>query len=118
MKLDIEKTYGAILAAAKEHRFITYGDLAAASEVPWNKARRVVPQQLGQLATIAHERGWPLLSAIVVTKENTKSGRLEGKALNGFLSAAENISKKVLFPFMKCRNKICTVIHGNMWFIG
>ena len=66
--------------------------------MPWRKARRLIPQQLGQLATIAHERGWPLLSAIVVTKENLESGKLDGTSLEGFLSAANIVGIKVDDP--------------------
>jgi len=98
MHLDTEKTYKAIRQAAKEGRFISYGEIADASGLPWAKARRLVPTMLGQLATIAHERGWPLLSAIVVTKENLKSGAIEDAALDGFLGAARMVGLVVDDP--------------------
>ncbi len=60
VRLDPEKTYATILAAARAHRFVSYGDLAAASGVPWPRARHLVPQHLGQLVAVAHERDWPL----------------------------------------------------------
>ena len=91
MELDLEKTYGAILEAARERRFTTYGALAAANDVPWSKARRPLPQQLGRLVEIAHERGWPLLPAIVTNKPNVETGTLEGTALAGFLGAADSV---------------------------
>lgn len=68
MSLNINKSYRAILAAATEGRFVTYGDVAVASGVEWKKARLPLPLQLDQLVRIAHERGWPLISAIVVSK--------------------------------------------------
>lgn len=98
MPLDINKTYAAILSAAKQRHFISYGDLADASGVPWSQARRPMPQQLGKLATIAHEKGWPLLSAIVVNKENLQSGHIDGTALEGFLSAAKMVGLTVDDP--------------------
>jgi 5-methylcytosine-specific restriction protein B len=98
MSLDINKTYKTILAGAREGRFVTYGELAAASGVEWKKARRPLPQQLGQLVTIAHERGWPLLSAIVVNKDQVDSGALEGDSLAGFLAAADMVGLKVDDP--------------------
>ena len=98
MSLDINKTYGAILAAAREGRFVTYGELAAASGVEWKKARRPLPQQLGRLVEIAHARGWPLLSAIVVNKDQVEKGTLEGDALNGFLAAATMVGLTVDDP--------------------
>ncbi len=98
MSLDINKTYGAILAAAREGRFVTYGELAAASGVAWKNAHRPLPQQLGRLVEIAHARGWPLLSAIVVNKDQVETGALEGDALEGFLAAAEMVGRQVDDP--------------------
>lgn len=98
MTLNIGKTYEAIRAAAKETRFLTYGEVAAASGVEWNKARRPIPQHLDQLVKISHERGWPLLSAIVVNKENVETGELAGESLAGFLSAVEKIGIAVEDP--------------------
>lgn len=105
MPLDINKTYAAILSAAKQKRFISYGDLAEASNVPWSQARRPMPQQLGRLATIAHKRGWPLLSSIVVNKENLQSGHIDGTALEGFLSAARMVGLAVDDPPAFVRNQ-------------
>jgi len=96
--LSIEETYAAIRSAAREKRFITYGDLAKANGIEWPKVRHLVPQQLGDLVSIAHERGWPLLSAIVVDKKNRESGRLEGTAREGFLSAARMVGIEVDDP--------------------
>ena len=68
MNLGVKKMYGAIRAAVRQGRFISYVDLAAASGVKWPNARHLLPQQLGRLVEIAHARGWPPLSAIVVNK--------------------------------------------------
>jgi 5-methylcytosine-specific restriction enzyme B len=107
LSLDINKTYGAILAAAREGRFVTYGELAAASGVEWNKARRPLPQQLGKLVEIAHGRGWPLLSAIVVNRDQVETGALEGDALHGFLAAASQVGLQVDDPraFLRAQQK-------------
>ena len=78
MSLDINKSYKAILAAARAGRFITYGAVAAASDVEWKKARRPLPQQLDDLVRISHERNWPLITAIVVNQGercHRKTGR-------------------------------------------
>ncbi|TIV16454.1 MAG: hypothetical protein E5V99_31240, partial [Mesorhizobium sp.] len=69
MSLNINKSYKAILEAARQGRFVTYGEVAAASGMEWKKARRPLPLQLDQLVLVSHERGWPLISAIVVSKE-------------------------------------------------
>ena len=98
MSLDINKTYRAILLGAREGRFVQYGELATASDVEWKKARHPLPHQLGQLVSIANNRGWPLLSAIVVTKENIDSGTLDGASLKGFLAAAKVVGFEVDKP--------------------
>jgi len=97
-RLDLEKSYAAILQAARARRFISYGDLAAASGVPWPRAFRLIPQHLGQLVTLAHKRGWPLPSAIVVNREDVDTGTLEGSALEGFLAAARDVGHNVIDP--------------------
>lgn len=94
MSLDLNKSYRAILERARQGKFVTYGDVAAASGVEWKKARRPIPLHLDNLVRIAHERGWPLLTAIVVNKGSVDTGRLEGDALAGFLAAV----KKLGFP--------------------
>ena len=92
--LSIEKTYRAILTSARERRFVTYGDLAAASGVPWGQARLPMNRHLDDFSKRAHQHGCPLLSSIVVTAENRESGIIEGDSLNGLLTAA----KLVGFP--------------------
>ena len=78
--------------------FVTYGDLAAASSVEWRKARLPLPHQLGRLVYVAHERGWPLLSAIVVNRGQVDTGALEGESLAGFPAAAQMVGLKVEDP--------------------
>ena len=97
-RLDLEKSYAAILQAARAQRFISYGDLAAASGVPWSRGHRLIPQHLGQLVTLAHERGWPMPSAIVVNRENVDTGTLDGPAREGFLAAARDVGHKIIDP--------------------
>lgn len=97
-RLSLEKTYAAIVAAAKDHRFITYADLADANGAPWSKVRRLMPNHLGRLVTIAHERGWPLLSAIVVSQKNIETGAFEQSALDGFTAAARDVGISVGDP--------------------
>ena len=57
-----------------------------------------IPQHLDQLVKISHERGWPLLSAIVVNKENVETGELAGESLAGFLAAVDKIGVPVEDP--------------------
>lgn len=93
--LDAERTYGAILSAARAGRFVTYGELGEASSVPWVKARLPLPTLLGRLSQLAHARGWPLISAIVVNREDLETGRFGDGALKGFTTAAREIGLDV-----------------------
>lgn len=96
--LSLSRSYKAILRAARSGSFLTYGDIAAANDAPWQKVRRLVPNHLGSLVVLAHERGWPMLSSIVVNKQNLDSGEISGKALDGLLGAAEMIGEDVDDP--------------------
>ncbi|NVD43204.1 AAA family ATPase [Ensifer sp. HO-A22] len=98
MSLNINKSYKAILDGARQGRFVTYGDVAAASNVEWRIARRPLPLQLDQLVKISHDRGWPLISAIVVSKNNLETGNLEGESLTGFISAVKKLGIPVNDP--------------------
>ena len=57
-----------------------------------------MPRHLDQLVVIAKERGWPLLSAIVVNKEGIETGNLDGSAREGLLSAARQVGIDVGDP--------------------
>ncbi len=87
-QLDIIKSYQTILKAARERRFLSYGDLAKANEADWNSVRREIPRHLGELVEIGVKHGWPMLTSIVTNKENIETGKLEGAALDGFIKIA------------------------------
>lgn len=86
--LDLKTTYRAILEAARQRRFISYGDLAKANGAEWHKVRYEMNHHLGDLVQLTVERGWPMLSAIVVNQNNLENGTLDGSAQQGFLAAA------------------------------
>lgn len=88
-QLDINTTYQAILEAARQRQFISYGDLAKANGADWQKVRYEMNRHLGELVKIAVERGWPMPSAIVVNQQSLKTGNLDGTAREGFLAAAK-----------------------------
>jgi len=96
--LDLKTTYGAIVAAAKERRFLTYGEIAAANDVDWNKVYRAINIHLDKLVGEATKHEWPLLTAIVVSQPNVKTGKLEGAALEGFINAARKRGYQVSDP--------------------
>jgi len=97
-RLDLKTTYKVIRNAALEHRFVSYSDIAEASGVPWNAAFRRMPQHLGQLVLLAHQRGWPMPSAIVVNRDDVATGKLEGTARDGLVAAAKDVGLPVEDP--------------------
>lgn len=86
--LDFDKTFRAVLKAARERRFLSYKQLADESGVEWSKVRYAAGQHLGGLLEFAHRKGWPLLSAIVVNQQNLELGHMEPSTLKGFCEAA------------------------------
>lgn len=97
-QLDINTTYRAILEAAREHRFISYSELAKANNVDWQKKRYDLFRQLGDLIEISAGREWPLPSSIVVNQSSVETGALEGTARDGFINAAEQLGYDVSDP--------------------
>ena len=97
-QLDLRKTYCAILDAARDRRFISYGDLAKANDANWQKVRREMNRHLGDLVKIAAARDWPMPTAIVVTQNNTETGTLDGTARDGFVNAAKEYGFDVSDP--------------------
>ncbi|TCZ61399.1 hypothetical protein [Roseicella aquatilis] len=93
--LRLEATLGLIRRAAEARRFVSYGEVAAASGLPWNAARRRMDPHLFALCQRATERGWPLLSALVVDKQSVPHGAMRGRPLVGFARAAERLGRIV-----------------------
>ncbi|MCZ0963510.1 AAA family ATPase [Paracoccus benzoatiresistens] len=87
-QLDLNTTFKAIVEAAREHRFISYGELAKANGAIWKNVRYKMNTHLGDLVRIASERDWPMPSSIVVNQSNLKTGTLDGTARQGFITAA------------------------------
>ena len=88
-------TLAAIHAAARARRFLSYGDVAAASGLPWSAARRRMDPHLFDLCRRATARRWPLLSALVVDKPSVAHGAMRGRPLIGFARAAERCGRIV-----------------------
>lgn len=89
------KTLELVRKAAIERKFVSYGEVARHSGMLWNNARRAMPKHLTDLCHYAHHQGWPLLSSIVVNKDNLKDGLLEPLSLTGFIKAAESLGYQI-----------------------
>ena len=93
--LDRGRSFAAIRAAAETHSFLSYGAVAAASGLAWQAARRRMDPHLFALCAWATDRGWPLLSAIVVDQKSVAHGAMRGRPLIGFARAAERCGRIV-----------------------
>ena len=78
-----------MLVAAREGRFISYGELSDASGVEWSKVRYAMNRHLQELIEFCHRKDWPLISAIVVTKGNLETGAMDEGTLNGFVAGCK-----------------------------
>jgi hypothetical protein len=89
--LKFEKSRALIEAAAARGKFVTYGDLAQASGVQFDKVRFAMNAHLWDLVKWSHHLGLPMLSAIVVNQNNRESGEMEPETIRGFVRAAEGL---------------------------
>lgn len=94
-RLDPARTRDAILAAARARRFLSYGDVAAASFLAWPEARRRMDAHLQAVCAASLAAGGPLLSAIVVNRGGVTTGRMEPRALAGFTAMARRLGVAV-----------------------
>ena len=79
--LDLQTTYRAILKAARQGKYVSYGALAKANGANWVKVRYKLNSQLGDIMTLAAERDWPIPSAIVVDQDNLENWKHSATAL-------------------------------------
>jgi hypothetical protein len=93
--LDRGRSFAAIRAAAEARSFLSYGAVAEAGGLAWQAARRRMDPHLFALCAWATERGWPLLSAIVVDQKSVAHGAMRGRPLIGFARAAERCGRIV-----------------------
>lgn len=94
--LNLDRSISAILAAARRGDFITYGDVAKANGIEWSFAmNRLMPKHLDTILAKVDANGWPLITAIVVNKNNVGTGRLDEASLKGFISGAQRLGYDV-----------------------
>ena len=99
--LEIGTSVTAITKAAKEKKYLSYADLAAANELVWSKARLRMNGKHGHLDDLiayCHSREMPLLTAIVVEKNHVDSGDMDEGTLNGFVEGARRLGVSVSDP--------------------
>jgi hypothetical protein len=96
--LNIDKSMAHLMESARLHHFTTYGDLAAASEVPWSQARHRMNGHgghLDRLLDVGHAPNLPLLTSVCVNQKGNVSGALDAKSLQGFVNGARRLGYTV-----------------------
>lgn len=107
LKLDVSLAY--LRQAAAEGRFVSYGELAEANGASWDEVRYPMNDHLWVLIDYAHREGWPVLSAMIVNKQNIATGEMEDATLEGFIRAAKELGHVVTDQraFLKAQQKAC-----------
>lgn len=99
--LEITASIAAMTKNAKEGRYISYADLAAANELSLSKARLKMNGKHGHLDDLlayCHSHGMPLLTAIVVEKAHIDSGEMDEGPLKAFVAGARRLGVSVSEP--------------------
>jgi len=103
--LDLAITYHAIVDAAKQRKFLSYGDIAKAHGAEWAKVRYTVNRHLEELLEAASARGWPLITSIVVNKNGLKTGQMDDTAAEGFIEGAKRRGRSIASPAVFVRDE-------------
>lgn len=93
--LDLETSLAHLRQAAREGRFVSYGELAEANGATWDKVRYPMNAHLWAPVEHANHRGWPMLSAMIVNKRHRETGEMEPETLAGFIAAAKALKYDV-----------------------
>jgi hypothetical protein len=110
--LKVENSLRLLSEAASAEKFVTYGDLAKASGVPWSQARHAMNGahgHLDRLLDICHARGMPLLTALCVNQQSVETGELSENSMAGFISGAKRLGYSITDAegFFKTCQKTC-----------
>lgn len=89
--LEIATTTALIRARARRRAFLSFGEVAFASEAPWARARRQMGPHLKQVCADALAAGGPLVSAIVINAQHIRTGAMAPETLAGFLASARDL---------------------------
>jgi hypothetical protein len=92
---NMEKTVATILDHGQRGRFLSYRDVASASGLEWGNVFRQISPHLDAVCSYSHGKGWPLLTAIVVSHQNLASGEMTVANRKGFLEAAKGAGRNV-----------------------
>jgi hypothetical protein len=92
---DLEKTIAVICDFGRQRRFLSYKHVADASGLDWANVFRQINLHLDQVCIYCHDKGWPLLTAIVVNGTKLESGEMTPANRKGFLDAAKGAGRDI-----------------------
>lgn len=92
---NMEKTIAVICKHGRLRGFLCNKNIADASGLNWVKSRRGVTSHLDALCAHTADKGWPLLTSIIVNKDKMDTGEMTPDNLKGFLSAARAVGRDV-----------------------
>jgi hypothetical protein len=92
---NMEKTIATIRKYGRLRSFLCYKDIAEASGLNWVKSRRGVGPHLDAVCVYTTNKGWPLLTSIVVHKDKMETGEMNQENLKGFLDAVQAAGREV-----------------------
>jgi hypothetical protein len=98
-QLLVDRSLELLKQAARQKIYVTYGDLAKASQQKWSntiRARMSGPNgHLDRLLDICHSQGLPLLTALCVNENGRGTGLLDPPARAGFINGARRLGRLV-----------------------
>lgn len=94
--LDFDTTVKVVRNAAAQSRYISYGEVAEASGAGWNQVRYAMGPHLDDLIEYCYLNSLPLLSSIVVNKNNVRTGELDPDSLKGFIAGVRRMKIPVV----------------------
>ena len=105
--LSLDKTIGIIREAAEAGTYLSYKQVAEGNGALWSKVGHSMSKHLLDVSVHAHRLGWPMLSAIVVNKQNAGSGTMLPATLKGFCACAATLGFEVGDPpvFLQAQQK-------------
>jgi hypothetical protein len=96
--LELSKSKSIIFASARNGEFLSFKQVAQASEVEWVKARHNINKHLDTPLSYAFAKGWPMITAIVVNQEHLQTGVMVDRTLPGFVNAVRKLTSVDIGP--------------------
>ena len=91
--LKLEATFALIRKAAGNGLYVTYEEVAEASETDFEKVHFQIGKHLESVCRMAHAKHWPLISSQVVNKRFKETGEMDPYSRSGFIAIARELGR-------------------------